>query len=220
MHIDLDQQLQPHHRVLAGLVSQLAPAGSVVLDIGCGTGHTLASIRSDRPDLILHGVDGSPDCVAITKQRVPSAEILQSPIETFLDSAQQHDFDIVVLSHVLEHLGNVRHAAERIRELMNGNGILLLALPNSTTPPMILRSILRRSRANGGHYYCWDRGHFSALLSNLDDLFLATSVHGDAVPLTPARMWTRSRRLQMVNEKAARLLPELTTSHIAVLEAR
>ena len=99
-----DQQTNgPVHRrmrqELLALITKLAPAS--VLDVGCGSGGNLAAIAHAMPQVVLSGVDVSPEALALAAQRVPNASFRQ------LDAQKgklDDRFDLVLCNQVIEHL--------------------------------------------------------------------------------------------------------------------
>jgi SAM-dependent methyltransferase len=96
------QRLGPVHRhqrdALRAKVRQLDVR--TVLDVGCGSGDNLSALAT-LPGLMLTGVDISPEALALARQRVPSAKLLELDVER--QSLPQR-FDLVISFQVIEHL--------------------------------------------------------------------------------------------------------------------
>ena len=116
-------------RRLNVLLDRLLPAdghGVQLLDVGCGTGHHLAQLRSRGFEVA--GVDGSPEMVAHARSNNPGVTIEPGDVEALPFSAAS--FDVVVCIEVLRYLRSTsRCAAEMARVLRPGGVCLLTATP-------------------------------------------------------------------------------------------
>lgn len=104
------------------------PHGAALLDVGCGDGRALASIKKQRPDIRLWGIDISD-----------VSFLLPAGVEFTLGSAEdltQHykpdTFDAVVCRHVIEHLVSPLSLISGIREVLRPGGRVLMETPNWT----------------------------------------------------------------------------------------
>jgi SAM-dependent methyltransferase len=104
----------------------LVPAGSRVLEIGCGQGNLLASLK---PCLGV-GVDFSPVMVERAREKHPDLTFLQLDIhdldgENFPEALQQ-PFDAVILSDVVNDLWDVQETFRNIRSLCSPETRIIL----------------------------------------------------------------------------------------------
>lgn len=85
------------------LLSSHVNANDSVLDIGCSHGHYTALIASRAKRVV--GVDHNPKSIAIAKRTYqrPNLEFHNGDALQYLNANEQH-FDLLVLTHVLEHL--------------------------------------------------------------------------------------------------------------------
>jgi SAM-dependent methyltransferase len=93
---------------------------SRILDIGCANGGLLKTLRKSGFENLC-GIDPSPVCVANTQS---------SGIEAHTGSLFQIPdglgrFDFIILSHVLEHIRDLKVAIQAIGGLMRGGGIYI-----------------------------------------------------------------------------------------------
>lgn len=117
---------------------RLAP-GARVLDIGCGDGDSLAILH--RWGFECWGLDSSPAGVKAVRERIP--------IEARLGSIYQNDlpagtFDLVLMSHVMEHMPEPARAAAEVNRLLKPGGLACIIVPN-------VDSI--EQRLGGRHWY-------------------------------------------------------------------
>jgi SAM-dependent methyltransferase len=72
-----------------------------VLDVGCGSGETLAALLRAMPHLALSGVDVSPQALSLAAHRVPGARLHE--LDAQREKLEEH-FDLVLSMQVIEHL--------------------------------------------------------------------------------------------------------------------
>lgn len=107
-------------QVVAGLV----PAGSEVLDLGCGDGSLLEHLVNER-DCRGSGVEISDEGFhACIERGVP---VLQGDIDRGLDGIADDHYDVVILSQTLHAL---RRPAFVVQEMMRVAGCAILSFPN------------------------------------------------------------------------------------------
>ena len=94
-----------------------------LLDIGTGTGMFLSIARESFTVL---GTEVSESAVRIAKNKY-GLDVKQGQIE---DIHFDTRFDVITLFHVLEHVPNPLSTLRRCRELLNSDGILVVAVPN------------------------------------------------------------------------------------------
>lgn len=94
-----------YHRRLAEIYRNLIPPGSSILEIGCGTGHLLASLHPSRAV----GVDFSAAMLAQAREKHPECEFVQADAHTL---RLGEPFDFVILSDLLNDLWDVQSVLE------------------------------------------------------------------------------------------------------------
>lgn len=105
------------------LIKQLKPEGSL-LDVGCGTGEFLSTIKANG-----FSVDG----VELDESaRARASQLIGQPITPSLKEANG-SYDLITLWHVLEHLPELNESIEKINSLLKTDGKLLIAVPNHTS---------------------------------------------------------------------------------------
>lgn len=112
--------LRPDLALVAGLI----PAGSRVLDLGCGSGELLAALIASA-GCRGTGVEIDPDSVlAAISAGVPVIELdLDSELEEFAD----HSYDVVVLSRTVQTL---HRPAEVLNHMGRIGERLIVSVPN------------------------------------------------------------------------------------------
>ena len=99
-----------------------------IMDIGCANG-TLLGILKQLGYNHLYGIDPSPDCIQNVK-RLYDIEAYSTSLTNLPCGSGQ--FDLVVLSHVLEHVRDVQLAMQQIFDLLTPSGYLYLEVPDAS----------------------------------------------------------------------------------------
>lgn len=115
---------------LAGLVTTLPPERRIrILDVGCADGRLLDWYRASAVGgrLETHGIELSDEAAAVARRR--GHRVVTGRFET--DTELEHrSFDLIVASHVIEHVGDPRLFAERAADLLAPGGLFVVATPN------------------------------------------------------------------------------------------
>ncbi|MCI0697457.1 class I SAM-dependent methyltransferase [candidate division KSB1 bacterium] len=96
-----------------------------LLDIGCGTGEFLATMKAAGWQV--EGLERDERAAAWAREHHQIA-ISAGSVEQLSASTQQ--YDVITLWHVLEHLYDPGQALEIIARRLRENGVLLIAVPN------------------------------------------------------------------------------------------
>lgn len=97
-------------------------SGKTLLDIGCGTGHFLNEMK--KAGWQVHGVE--PAQIARQKAVIR----LEQPIFESLKEMPDIQLSAITLWHVLEHLHHPDETLKLCYNLLQNNGLLLIAVPN------------------------------------------------------------------------------------------
>ncbi len=107
-----------HEEQLMYLFKQLSfEYESTVLDIGCGFGAVAKALRPIAPHLKLFGYD-------------PYREQAKPLYDGWVDKPDGTQYDVVIASHVIEHVPNVQDFIHFMLASLTPNGILILVWPN------------------------------------------------------------------------------------------
>ena len=112
-------------RVLKGRHPLPWRGGGKVLDIGCGSGGNLKTLQDQGWDP--HGIEISEVAAAHAR------ELVTGYIHTgTLESAPfpPNSFDLILMSHSLEHLPSPTEALRRVHRLLKDDGLLAVTVPN------------------------------------------------------------------------------------------
>jgi 2-polyprenyl-3-methyl-5-hydroxy-6-metoxy-1,4-benzoquinol methylase len=113
-------------RQMARFVRKSAPAGShrTLLEVGCMFGCLLEELRSEYA---VKGIEIGAESVRCCQAN--GLDVNDVSLEDYLSSSTEK-FDIIVLSHVLEHLLHPDDSLRRLRSRLNPGGRLIIAVPN------------------------------------------------------------------------------------------
>jgi SAM-dependent methyltransferase len=93
-----------------------------VLDVACGIS-TLGEIFGDQ----LYGMDLNPEAVKVAKKYGIHAKV--GDVEKKWDYPDNY-FDVVIASHIIEHVVNPDHLILEAKRVLKKNGLLIVATPN------------------------------------------------------------------------------------------
>lgn len=118
--------LSPLHRAqMDSPLRYLAGKTGHVLDVGCGSGEMLEVARS--AGWLATGVDFDPQAVAGARRKGLSAYAGELADLRF----PQAHFDLITLSHVIEHVPDPIALMRECRRLLRAHGLLVLWTPNA-----------------------------------------------------------------------------------------
>jgi 2-polyprenyl-3-methyl-5-hydroxy-6-metoxy-1,4-benzoquinol methylase len=105
---------------------ELGPAlGRTVCDIGCGSGSTLEALKHNGFSIV--GIE--PDAKARElAQKV--CNVFDGTVEQLPTQIQFQKFDIVLMSHVLEHCIDLQIALRNIHSILTPSGTFVIEVPN------------------------------------------------------------------------------------------
>ncbi len=100
--------------------SRLGRKGSL-LDVGAGTGE-FCKVALNR-NWKVEGVEPNQTAFEFANEK-------GIQMYTSLEKVQNKKYDVITLWHVLEHLPNLNESINSLSELLNPNGVLIIAVPN------------------------------------------------------------------------------------------
>lgn len=133
---------------ISKVLGEKLPAGSVVLDVGCGNG--VISRKLGTLGFHVKGVD-------ISERAIEKAKALnQSPNVNFeVKSAEQivadgQRYHAVICSEVLEHLNRPQDLLKVVRQLLTDDGVLIVTVPNGKGPRelFVTRPVIKMQQKN------------------------------------------------------------------------
>lgn len=106
-----------------------------VLDLGCGSGHFLKSLRDSGVEAVGVDVDGA----AAQQAEADGLRIIRADVLQFLRDSKE-SFDGIFCSHLVEHLpfDSLVELIEGIARRLSAGGVLVMAFPNPESLDMQL----------------------------------------------------------------------------------
>lgn len=104
-----------------------------ILEIGAGVGNILSEIRHSARqhgyDPTIVGTEHSSECIQAAADR--GIAMVQGGIDSLLTANRQ--FDVIIMSHVFEHIVNLDSALDALRRLIRPDGLLYIEVPGVAT---------------------------------------------------------------------------------------
>jgi len=103
-----------------------------IIDVGCGPGTTSLVSLLAKPDRDITFMDGSRINLEFVMTLARNAGINPNDLKMLLGlvgSKTPETYDTVVMSHVLEHVDNVKAAIEWLMSITNKGGTIFIAVP-------------------------------------------------------------------------------------------
>lgn len=122
---------QYYYRNLKHLISTLIPPEQNVLEIGCGTGQMLSSLKPRKGI----GVDISPEMIKIAQKKYTHSSNLH--FSTRLPSPPVK-LDYIFMTDVVEHLSKPLDQFKQISSLMDGHTLFINTMANPLWEPILM----------------------------------------------------------------------------------
>jgi 2-polyprenyl-3-methyl-5-hydroxy-6-metoxy-1,4-benzoquinol methylase len=197
-----------------------------VLDVGCGAGDNARMFRRQSPEVHIIGITLSPAEAQLARRYIQEVHVadLETTDFEFLGTDR---FDLVIFSHVLEHLRYPDVVLQTLSERVEPNGHFLIAVPNVVE----WRNRVRMLRGmfdyeDGGvmdrthlRFFTW-RTINSLLLEPLEEFELITKRADGAVPLWFLRRILPMPLVQLLDRCGSHFFPNLLGGQIIVLAQR
>jgi SAM-dependent methyltransferase len=135
------------HRQTYGFIRRHARPPGRMLDLGCGDGMVLALARRDGWEV--QGVELFPEQAQLVRETL-GLPVEVADIQSY--EAAPASWDVVVLTHVLEHLLDPVAALRKIRVLLKPGGMAVLEFPNIDALDARVRRLLARWRLHRHRY--------------------------------------------------------------------
>lgn len=158
------------------------PAGSVVLEAGCGVGAQTVTLAGRSPGAQFVAVDISPDSIAEAKRRTEAAGLTNvrfRQADIFALPFDAESFDHVFVCFVLEHLPRPVEALRLLKRLLKPGGTITVIEgdhgstyfhPDSGAAQAAIRCLVELQRKAGGNALVGRQLHPLLVEAGLDDV--------------------------------------------------
>jgi SAM-dependent methyltransferase len=207
----------------APLIDLLDKGCNRLLDIGCGAGDNAAMVKLRFPECDVFGITHSVAEAELAQRHMTQCWVFD--IEGKLpDDLTHQSFDVLLFSHVLEHLRDPAAVLARFSRLLRSGGQVLIAVPNILSWRMRARFLLGRFEYESGgelddthlRFFTW----FTAaqyLLSKSVDLEITCKATSGSVPLWWLRRHVLPRRwAEYIDQWGCRHWPNLFGDQVII----
>jgi methionine biosynthesis protein MetW len=188
--IDLRDANDPRSRIV-----NLTPAGTRVLEVGCGSGTIIAYLAREKG---CRALAVEPDPLMAAEARKQGVKVVAGRVEN--EAVRQElqakgPFDVIILADVLEHLVDPWSTLRQLASLLAPEGIVLASVPN--VAHWTLRWQLLRGRWDYTGGFLMDQTHLRWFTKEtLRDLFHESGYRIEELqvrwaPLPGDRLWRR-----------------------------
>jgi 2-polyprenyl-3-methyl-5-hydroxy-6-metoxy-1,4-benzoquinol methylase len=112
-----------------GVVALVDRDARNVLDVGCGSGDTAALLRARDPNKRLYGITASSAEARAAAKHMQACWVADLDGEVPMETAELQ-YDVLIFSHVLEHLRDPQLVLKRLVRLLRPGGTCVIAVPN------------------------------------------------------------------------------------------
>jgi len=121
-----------YHDDRARYLAYVVGEGKRILEIGCGNGELLDSLR---PALGV-GIDLSPATVALAKENYPELQFLVADADA-LEGLPEETFDYIILSDLVGYLGDIQICLERLHRYCTPQTRIVVSYHNFLWQPLL-----------------------------------------------------------------------------------
>lgn len=135
---------------------------SSVLEIGCGMGFLLNELRRDAERVV--GIEPDPVAVSYARERF-KIEIIRQRFEEY---SSDEKFDLVIISHFLEHVTHPVKVVDKIRNMLNEKGEIFIEVPNSQFEIPIINGKPFLGNSCSHHLFVYSSSFFEWIAKKLE----------------------------------------------------
>lgn len=108
---------------------------SPILEIGCGVGHNLYSLKQ-LGYVNLTGTDYASECIDVCREQGFSCHLVNDQSEKTFYASRKKQFDCIVLYDLIEHYvpSDAKKLLESARMMLRPHGSIIISLPNADHP--------------------------------------------------------------------------------------
>jgi SAM-dependent methyltransferase len=127
-------------------------SNSSIGEFGCGYGGLLGALREDGAEVMGYDIDQ----IAVDFGRTKGLDLFHA--DEWLGHTKR--FDLIVLSHVVEHIYDLDHFVESVKKRIKPDGIIFIEVPGIQSPKVKSR----KYSAQVGHLHYFDKVTLTMLM--------------------------------------------------------
>ena len=135
-YTDVDSQGKRRNWVSQFLYTKQYITGKTLLEIGVGAGQSILWFEEEGFDV--SGIEPDGRNVSMINKVLKRGKVAKTSVEEF---SSDKVFDVIWMSHVLEHLIEPVNFLKKIRNNLKKNGVFFIEVPNCEYEPMLQSSI-------------------------------------------------------------------------------
>jgi len=135
-YTDTDSQGKRRNWISQFLYTKEHIAGNTILEIGVGAGQSILWFENEGFQVT--GIEPDGRNVSMINRVLKRGRVVESSVEEF---SSDKVFDVIWMSHVLEHLIEPGDFIKKIKNNLKKNGIFFIEVPNCEYEPMLKNSI-------------------------------------------------------------------------------
>ena len=163
---DVDSEGKRRNWISQFLYTKKHIKGKNLLEIGVGAGQSI--LWFEEEGFNVKGIEPDGRNVSMINKKLKKGEVIESSVEEF---STDEVFDVIWMSHVLEHLLEPMNFLKKIKDNLKNNGIFFIEVPNCEYEPMLQSSIQKNP-----HLFHFTTKSLSKLVEKLDYKILSCDV--------------------------------------------
>lgn len=202
------------------VINAVTESDQMILDVGCGTGGSASEIKNRFPDSHITGLNNDASELELAAEYITQGhqvDLNNLPVELL-----NNEYDLIICSHVLEHLINPKKLLSVLKNHLKENGRIIVLVPNFGIWNARLKVLC------GGFAYeesgLYDRTHlrfytYHSLVDELlaDGLLVKEKLAHGHFPLPLIRELLPITLIAKLNRWALRFLPNLFAHEIGLV---
>lgn len=205
------------------LIDLLDSQSCKVLDVGCGAGDNAALVEARGFRCEVFGITRSPAEAEIARRYLQHCWVFDVE-DGVPEELGKHTFDVLMFSHVMEHLRNPSTVLARLTKLLDPGGVVLIAVPNVLFWRQRVQFLLGRFEYQAAGIMDVTHLRFFTfltadryLLADTPELRVVFKDVTGSVPLWALRRYLLPRRLSsLFDDVGCRVLPNLFGSQVLI----
>lgn len=170
-----------------------------VIEIGCGTGAVITELARRGFGRLHYAVDYSGDALQFLRRTAPGIRTAESDVTRECDPFNAGPYDVVVASHVAEHLEDPHLLLEAIRRMPHRQAVIEIPLDDLLASRLKAR-FRDRSNNPSGHVQFFTSSSFCRLVEQSGLRIIADHTYVPIVSMHGLRLTSRGSRWTLMRK--------------------